>query len=103
MDRVKGPTKSLMKNIANPSTTTQFRRLNIPGSALNRRTICRSKFRDNLQQSLALVRNILTIRIQQGLELRHHKIHPRLKFHVNKNTALSAEFFTFKSGKQSLM
>jgi len=80
MNRVEHSPKRLVENIANPGAAAQLRGLNISGSALDRLAIGRGELGDDLQQRLALVGNVVAVRVQQRLELRSHHIYSRLQF-----------------------
>lgn len=69
MNAVQCSTECLVENVADPSTATQFGRLNVPGRSFDRRTISTGKLRNDLQQRLTFVCDIFTVRIEKRLKL----------------------------------
>jgi len=63
-----------VENVADPGTAAQLRGLDVPGRALDGGAVGAGELRDDLQQGLALVGNILAVGVQQRLELRGHDV-----------------------------
>lgn len=78
MNAIEGPSECLMENVADPRSAAQLRRFNISGRALNGRAVSAGEFRDDLEQSLALVRDVLAVGVQERLELGDHDVDARL-------------------------
>ena len=68
-----------MKDITNPCSPAQLRRLNIPGRTVQRGHVGRGKLGDNLQQRRVLVLHVLSVGVEQRLELRGHNVHSCLQ------------------------
>lgn len=79
MNGVQGAAEGLVENVAHPGTAAQFRGLDIPGRALDCAAVGAGELRDDLQQGLALVGDILAIGVQQRLELRGHDVDASLQ------------------------
>lgn len=110
MNAIQSSAKCLMEYVANACATAQLCRLNIPGSALDGGAIGAGKFRDYLQQCLALVGDILAVWIQQRLELWDHNVHSCLRKTNGKLTVKISDrrcwwssWITLRSGRQSRM
>ena len=74
MDGIQSSSKDLVKNITNPGSATQLRRLNIPRSPIQRRGVGRGELGDDLEKRRVLVHYILTVGVEQGLKLGRHYV-----------------------------
>jgi hypothetical protein len=79
MNRVQSPPESFVKNVTNSGSAAQFRCLDVSRRPFDRGAVSGGKFRDDLEQSFALIGNIFTVRVKERLELGHHQIDARLK------------------------
>ena len=74
MNRVQRSPKNLVKNITNPGSAAQLRRLDVPRGSVQRRHVAGGELGDDLQQGSVLVHHILAVGVEQRLELGRHDV-----------------------------
>lgn len=79
MYRIQRPSKGLVEYIADPSSTTELRGLNVPSGPLDGGTVGAGEFCDDLQEGLGLVRHVFAVRVEQALELGDHYVYAHLE------------------------
>lgn len=80
MYRVQCPSECLVENITDPSAATQFGGFNVSRRTFYGRAIRRREFGYDLQKGFAFIGNVLAIRTEQRMVLRHHQVDSGLKY-----------------------
>ena len=80
MNAVQSPAESLVKDVANPGSATQLGGLNVSGRSIHCGDVGAGELGNYLQKCRVLVHHVLSVGVEESLELWGHNIDSGFQF-----------------------